>query len=85
MPGPPLGPSAIGLGPTSPYRPPNARHELARKPRIAQRAVIGLGLERRSLGEVASLMHEFPVCSNGNYMMGDGAGRILDVELTSDG
>ena len=30
-------------------------------------------------------MREFPVCSNGNYMMADGSGATLDVELTSDG
>lgn len=42
-------------------------------------------MEQRSLGEVLQLMHEFPVCSNGNYMLADGSGAILDVELTSEG
>ena len=42
-------------------------------------------LEQRSLGEVLRLMREFPVCSNGNYMLADGSGAILDVELTSEG
>lgn len=42
-------------------------------------------LEQRSLGDVLELMRRFPVCSNGNYMLADGAGAILDVELTSDG
>ena len=42
-------------------------------------------LEQRSLDEVLRLMREFPVCSNGNYMLADGSGAILDVELTSEG
>jgi isopenicillin-N N-acyltransferase-like protein len=42
-------------------------------------------LEQRLLRDVLQLMREFPVCSNGNYMMADGSGAILDVELTSDG
>lgn len=42
-------------------------------------------LEQRSLRDVMKLMREFPVCSNGNYMLADGSGAILDVELTSDG
>ena len=42
-------------------------------------------LEQRSLGEVLRLMREFPVCSNGNYMLADGSGANLDVELTSEG
>jgi len=44
-----------------------------------------LVLEQRSLGEVLRLMREFPVCSNGNYMLADGSGAILDVELISEG
>lgn len=40
-------------------------------------------LEQRSLVEMLQLMREFPVCSNGNYMLADGSGAILDVELTS--
>ncbi|MCY2962876.1 MAG: C45 family autoproteolytic acyltransferase/hydrolase [Planctomycetota bacterium] len=42
-------------------------------------------LEQRSLEGVLRLMREFPVCSNGNYMLADGSGAILDVELTSCG
>lgn len=42
-------------------------------------------LEQRSLGDVLQLMRRFPVCSNGNYMLADGTGAIVDVELTSDG
>lgn len=42
-------------------------------------------LEQRSLGDVLPLMRKFPVCSNGNYMLADCRGEILDVELTSDG
>ena len=42
-------------------------------------------LEQHSLRGVLQLMREFPVCSNGNYMLADGSGAILDVELTSDG
>ena len=42
-------------------------------------------LEQRSVGDVLRLMRAFPVCSNGNYMLADGDGAILDVELTSDG
>lgn len=42
-------------------------------------------LEQRSLRGALQLMREFPVCSNGNYMLADGSGAILDVELTSEG
>ncbi len=42
-------------------------------------------LEQHSLRGVLQLMREFSVCSNGNYMLADGSGAILDVELTSDG
>ena len=42
-------------------------------------------LEQRSLRDVLRVMREVPVCSNGNYMLADGSGAILDVELTSDG
>lgn len=42
-------------------------------------------LEQRSISDVLRLMREFTVCSNGNYMLADGAGAIADVELTSDG
>lgn len=42
-------------------------------------------LEQRSVADVLALMQSFPVCSNGNYMLADGTGAILDVELTSDG
>ena len=42
-------------------------------------------LERRTLGDVRELFRSVPVCSNGNYVLSDGAGAIADVELTSDG
>lgn len=42
-------------------------------------------LEQSSMEEVLAKMRDFPVCSNGNYMLCDGEKRILDVELTSDG
>lgn len=42
-------------------------------------------LEQRSTVAVLQLMRTFPVCSNGNYMLADGSGAIMDVELTSDG
>ena len=42
-------------------------------------------LEQSSMDEVLAKMRDFPVCSNGNYMLCDGGKNILDVELTSDG
>lgn len=42
-------------------------------------------LEQRNMTAVRRLMTDFKVCSNGNYVLSDGAGEILDVELTSDG
>jgi len=42
-------------------------------------------LEQTNLPAVRSLMSRFPVCSNGNYVLSDGEGRILDCELTSAG
>lgn len=42
-------------------------------------------LEQRSVADASNLMRNFPVCSNGNYMLADGDANILDVELTSDG
>ena len=42
-------------------------------------------LEQTNLADVRRLMSEFPVCSNGNYVVCDGAGLIMDVELTSTG
>lgn len=42
-------------------------------------------LEQRSTVDVLQLMRSIPVCSNGNYMLADGSGSILDVELTCDG
>lgn len=44
-----------------------------------------LMLECRSVAEVVSLLGRVPVCSNGNYVVCDGMGNILDVELTSAG
>ncbi len=42
-------------------------------------------LEQRTLDDVLRLMHKVPVCSNGNYMLCDGSGKFLDVELTTSG
>ena len=42
-------------------------------------------LEQQNLGEVRDLMRRYPVSSSGNYVLCDGAGEILDVELTADG
>lgn len=42
-------------------------------------------LEQRTLDDVLTLMRRVRVCSNGNYVLCDGEGRILDVELTSAG
>jgi isopenicillin-N N-acyltransferase-like protein len=44
-----------------------------------------LMLERRTLADVLDLLQRVPVCSSGNYVVCDGAGRIADVELTPDG
>ena len=42
-------------------------------------------LEQADLNGVRALLRRIKVCSNGNYVCCDGAGHILDVELTSDG
>src|SRR5262245_39133023 len=42
-------------------------------------------LEQRTLAGVLDLLESVPVCSNGNYVLCDGAGRIADVELSTDG
>ncbi len=42
-------------------------------------------LEQRTLAEVYQLLRRVPVCSNGNYVLCDGAGAIADVELTAEG
>lgn len=42
-------------------------------------------LEQDSLVGVRGLLEKVPVCSNGNYVLCDGKGEILDVELTSAG
>jgi isopenicillin-N N-acyltransferase-like protein len=42
-------------------------------------------LEQRSLDDVLGLLGQMPVCSNGNYVLCDGAGHIADVELTTEG
>ena len=44
-----------------------------------------LMLECRDLPEIMTVLKSVPVCSNGNYVICDGAGSIADVELTSDG
>ena len=42
-------------------------------------------LESTSLKEVAKLLRTVPVASNGNYVLCDGSGRILDAEATTEG
>ncbi|MFN0197602.1 MAG: C45 family autoproteolytic acyltransferase/hydrolase [Planctomycetaceae bacterium] len=44
-----------------------------------------LFLEQKNIDGVVNVMKTVPVCSNGNYMLGDGTGHYADVELTSDG
>ncbi len=44
-----------------------------------------LMLEQTDLRGVLELLQRIPVCSHGNYVLCDGAGNILDVELTSTG
>jgi isopenicillin-N N-acyltransferase-like protein len=44
-----------------------------------------LMLEQRTVAAVLELLRRVPVCSSGNYVLCDGAGRIADVELTSEG
>lgn len=44
-----------------------------------------LMLEQRSIDDVLGLLRNMSVCSSGNYVLCDGAGRIADVELTPDG
>lgn len=44
-----------------------------------------LMLEQRDVAAVRELMNSYPVCSSGNYVLCDGAGSILDIELTTDG
>lgn len=42
-------------------------------------------LECTSVEQAADLLRKIPLGSNGNYVMCDGAGRILDVEATTAG
>jgi isopenicillin-N N-acyltransferase-like protein len=42
-------------------------------------------LEQRAVAQVLDLLRRAPVCSSGNYVLCDGAGRIADVELTPEG
>lgn len=44
-----------------------------------------LMLEQSSLDGIMKLLHAAPVCSSGNYVVCDHAGRIADIELTPDG
>ena len=44
-----------------------------------------LMLEQTSMDGVLQVLRNVPVCSSGNYVLCDGAGRIADVELTPDG
>lgn len=42
-------------------------------------------LECRTMDEVVVLFRRTPVWANGNYVLSDGAGKILDIEATPDG
>ncbi len=42
-------------------------------------------LECRTLDEVVPLFRRTPLWANGNYVLADGTGRILDIEATPDG
>lgn len=42
-------------------------------------------LERSSMAEIADLFENTPLSVNGNYVVCDGDGEILDVEATTDG
>lgn len=44
-----------------------------------------LMLEQQGLDGVLDLLGRVPVCSSGNYVLCDGAGRTADVELTPEG
>jgi isopenicillin-N N-acyltransferase-like protein len=42
-------------------------------------------LEQRTVGGVLDLLRRVPVCSSGNYVLCDGPGQIVDIELTPEG
>lgn len=42
-------------------------------------------LEQQSVADVLALLRRAPVCSSGNYVLCDGAGKIADIELTAEG
>lgn len=42
-------------------------------------------LECRQMSEVLEVFERSPLASNGNYVLADGAGEILDVEATTEG
>lgn len=44
-----------------------------------------LMLECSTVEQAVALLRKIPLASNGNYVLCDGAGRILDVEATTDG
>jgi isopenicillin-N N-acyltransferase-like protein len=44
-----------------------------------------LMLEQQTVPDILALLRRVPVCSSGNYVLCDGAGRIADVELTPAG
>ena len=44
-----------------------------------------LMLECRRMSEVVALLGRVPLASNGNYVMADGEGEILNVEATTEG
>ncbi|MGL5095962.1 MAG: C45 family autoproteolytic acyltransferase/hydrolase [Planctomycetia bacterium] len=52
---------------------------------VAHSALNRLILEARSLDEALESFRTVPICSNGHCMTADGAGRLLDVECSTDG
>lgn len=55
------------------------------RPGLSHYPLKRLALEQRSIPEICSTMKSYPVCSSGNYVLCDGTGAILDIELTADG
>lgn len=55
------------------------------RPGLSHYPLKRLMLQQRSLTDVRHLLNEYPVSSNGNYVLCDGTGGILDIELTSLG
>ncbi len=55
------------------------------RPGLSHYPLKRLILEQQNLASVRALMGSYPVCSSGNYVLCDGSGSILDIELTADG